>query len=362
MAARGHALITTCGFLALWVTSRTVFALWPRPGDAMRGNASADHATFASSPLMLDVPPPRSVRTALAAPQRIEIEPEPVVWSVKQTALTARKHGAARFSSRIAIAPIAKLAPASAPLFERQILSRISDGPQLVPENPTVFAMAPTQPAERLSSLTMSTWALFRPGASRAALVDNGQLGGSQIGARVGLPIVRLSRSANIGLSTRIYAPIGVRRGKEAAIGVSLRNLGNFSVEIFAERRIGLDREGRNAFSVTAVSGLNDVAVDNGFVLNAYAQAGVVGIRARDSFVDGNVVVEHPLKASGARLGVGAWGGVQPGVARLDIGPQASTSLPIAGKAIRVSAQWRFRVAGRAVPASGPAVVIGTDF
>jgi hypothetical protein len=56
------------------------------------------------------------------------------------------------------------------------------------------------------------------------------------------------------------------------------------------------------------------------------------------------------------------WGGAQRGAARLDVGPAASLSLPIADRNLRLSFEYRRRVAGRAAPGSGPVLAIGSDF
>ena len=66
--------------------------------------------------------------------------------------------------------------------------------------------------------------------------------------------------------------------------------------------------------------------------------------------------------ATAIRLGAGAWAAAQPGLARLDLGPQAALRLPVAGRAVTVAADWRLRVAGNARPGSGPTVTLGTDF
>ncbi|MBS1239358.1 MAG: hypothetical protein H6R45_64, partial [Proteobacteria bacterium] len=58
----------------------------------------------------------------------------------------------------------------------------------------------------------------------------------------------------------------------------------------------------------------------------------------------------------------GAWGGAQKGAARLDIGPSASLQLKLGEANSRVSMDWRFRVAGEARPASGPALTISAGF
>ena len=83
-------------------------------------------------------------------------------------------------------------------------------------------------------------------------------------------------------------------------------------------------------------------------------------MRSRDLFVDGAARVG--ARIGGVDVGGGVWGAAQPGLARLDIGPQASVRLPLAGTGIRLSADWRFRIAGDAAPASGPTLTVGTDF
>jgi hypothetical protein len=98
--------------------------------------------------------------------------------------------------------------------------------------------------------------------------------------------------------------------------------------------------------------------VAGGLRLDAYAQAGIVGTRARDLYADGSARVTVP--AGPVEVGAAVAGGAQPEAARLDAGPVLSLRLPEAR--LRVSAEWRFRIAGDARPGSGPALTIGTDF
>jgi hypothetical protein len=65
-----------------------------------------------------------------------------------------------------------------------------------------------------------------------------------------------------------------------------------------------------------------------------------------------------------ARLGFGAaaWGAAQPGIARVDVGPQAVLHLPLGPAGARLSAEYRFRVAGKARPANGISITLGADF
>ena len=53
------------------------------------------------------------------------------------------------------------------------------------------------------------------------------------------------------------------------------------------------------------------------------------------------------------------WGGVQPGLSRLDIGPRASLWL---NPRIRAHLDYRLKVIGNAQPGSGPALTVGANF
>ncbi len=55
----------------------------------------------------------------------------------------------------------------------------------------------------------------------------------------------------------------------------------------------------------------------------------------------------------------GLWGGVQPGLYRVDAGPRLSMNV---GRGIRLHADYRQRLAGEAAPSSGPALTIAGDF
>ena len=85
-----------------------------------------------------------------------------------------------------------------------------------------------------------------------------------------------------------------------------------------------------------ASGGVSDVALPAGFRLDAYAQAGVVGLHRRDGFADGAVVIDRrvgPDETSPLRLGGLAAGAVQPGAARIDVGPRLTLRLPQVGEA-----------------------------
>lgn len=199
-----------------------------------------------------------------------------------------------------------------------------------------------------------SAWFLFRSDAGQAALAPGGTLGGSQAGLRL-----RYRLTGNLALSARASAPLGEVAGAEIAGGLDWRPVGSLPIGLLAERRQALGRSGRSAFSLTMHGG-GTGSLPGGVRLDAYAQAGVVGLRARNLFVDGAVAASLPVGP--VEVGGGAWGAAQPGAARLDAGPRISWRLPVARANLRLSADWRFRIAGDAAPESGPALSLGADF
>jgi hypothetical protein len=198
-----------------------------------------------------------------------------------------------------------------------------------------------------------SAWLLARGEGGRPSLAPGGTLGGSQAGGRL---LYRLGRSWS--LSARAYLPLRRPAGAEVAAGLDWRPFASIPVSLLAERRQAIGEEGRSAFSITAYGGFSR-ALGRRFRIDGYAQAGLVGLRSRDAFADGSL---RAVAALGRfEPGVGAWGAAQPGAARLDVGPSLSYRLP-ARAAVRIEADWRFRVAGDALPGSGPALVLAADF
>ena len=217
---------------------------------------------------------------------------------------------------------------------------------------------APTlAPAPRVSRWSSSSWLYVRREGG-AALAPGGTLGGSQMGTRL---LYRLNRDSArpLALSGRLYAPLRRASAGEAAVGIDWRPLPRLPLHILAERRQALGEAGRSAFGLTLYGG-GSARLPAGLRLDGYAQTGIVGLRARDLFVDGSLRVTAPVGP--VEIGAAAWGAAQPGAARLDAGPQVSFRLPGEGVNLRLSAEWRFRLAGDAAPGSGPALTLATDF
>ncbi|HYI63268.1 MAG TPA: hypothetical protein VEW71_00130 [Allosphingosinicella sp.] len=201
---------------------------------------------------------------------------------------------------------------------------------------------------------SVSAWLLIRDESGRPTLAPGGTLGGSQAGARV---LYRLG--GGLALSGRLYAPLGRTGAAEAGAGLDWRPSARLPIHLLAERRQAIGSDGRSAFAATLYGGAGrDLA--RGLRIDAYGQAGLVGVRARDPFIDGSVRVFRSLGP--VEIGGGAWGAAQPGVSRLDAGPSASWRLPVRGANFRLQADWRFRIAGDAVPGSGPALILAADF
>lgn len=212
-------------------------------------------------------------------------------------------------------------------------------------------------PASAASRWSFAAWSFLRRG-DEATLAPGGTLGGSQAGA-----VARFRLNGDparpLAAALRLSSPVRRPAGAEAALGIDWRPSRRVPLHVLAERREALGREGRSAFGLTVYGGVSDAALA-GLRVEAYAQAGIVGARSRDLFGDGALRLSVPIGR--VRLGAGTWAAAQPDVARLDLGPQASLRLPLAGRAVAVAADWRFRVAGDARPGSGPSLTIGTDF
>lgn len=210
----------------------------------------------------------------------------------------------------------------------------------------------PRRPESRWSG---SAW-LFARGGDGRGLAAGGSLGGSQAGARL---LYRLE--PRLSLSARLYTPLESTRGAEAALGLEWQPSPEVPLRFLAERRRALGRDGRSAFALLVHGGVSERRVAGPLRLDAYAQAGVVGLSRRDPFADGALRLSLPLKGE-LSAGAAAWGAAQPGVSRLDVGPSLSLRDRIGGTNLRLSADWRFRIAGEAAPGSGPAVTLASDF
>ena len=227
--------------------------------------------------------------------------------------------------------------------------------PSAIPPTQSVPA---TPPVRKLDRVQLTAWALLRGQQGQplgpSSLASGGQLGGSQAGARLAI-----HATPQIAGVLRTSSDVG-RRGGEIAGGVRVQPVSGIPLWLTAERRqrIGRLSTGRNAFALFAETGLYQTPLPWHFELDAYLQGGMVGIRSRDAFADGAIAVSRPVYGRFS-AGVGIWGGMQPGLYRLDAGPRVSMQVR---NNVRVHLDWRQRLVGNSLPGSGPALTLSGNF
>lgn len=216
----------------------------------------------------------------------------------------------------------------------------------------------------RVSRWSLTGWMLWRREAG-GSLAQAPLLGGSQAGVRLDYRLWSAG-SRSLSLYGRVTRAFERPYAEEAALGVSLRPIQGLPISLLAERRQRLGDGGRNGFAFMAAGGIGPKAVAPRLEVEGYAQGGIVGLPGSDAFADGRISLDYRLTRKAAQpdlaIGVAASGAAQTGASRLDIGPEVRLRLPVAGGHVRLSAEWRQRVAGEARPASGPTIALVADF
>lgn len=247
--------------------------------------------------------------------------------------------------------------------------------PVLPPATP--YHRAVPQAASAGSSWTGDAWIFLRPEAMNRADA-NGALatyGASQAGAVLRYRLSRQSRFAPTAF-VRASSSLGGTKQAEVALGISARPVRRLPVTIHAEMRASeIAGETELRPSILAVAAPPAVELPTRLEGRFYAQAGYVGGSFATAFVDGQAKIDREVirlrpeasrassgQPSRLRAGVGAWGGAQRGAARADIGPTVSAHFDIGRLPVTAAADYRFRIAGGAQPASGAALTLSTNF
>lgn len=268
--------------------------------------------------------------------------------------------------------------PEYASLIERGFSPGLSGQPGRAPrlafpDPPQAVARArgPVAETARLDRWSADAWLLVREGSNRQGLssVNPAALGADQVGA-----VVRYTLAPESYLQPQAYVRASkalVANGEvEGAAGVSLAPSRNLPLRLHAELRV-TERAGRAGRAVEArpavyvTTGLSRRELGPDIEGEAYLQAGYVGGDFETGFVDGKATLEAPLlKRDKGRVavGAGAWGGAQRDASRFDIGPTASVALATGKASLHASIDYRFRVAGDAVPDDGLAVTLTASF
>lgn len=215
-------------------------------------------------------------------------------------------------------------------------------------------------------------WLLLRSGNELPALAaGTAAYGGSQAGA-----VLRYAFAPASALRPQAYVRVsgalgGRVRQNEAALGLMVRPVRRLPIAVLGEGRLQ-DQPGqlRTRPVVMAITELPPLRLPLGIEAETYAQGGWAGGRDATAFYDLAATLQHrvvhPLPGLQLSTGGGVWSGGQRGASRLDVGPRVElrTMLgpPSRRIGVRVGVDWRFRVAGRAEPGSGPALTLAAGF
>ena len=369
---KGQPLVAMAGILVCWTAVRVLAWTMDPPTSHLAMPAAVAAAQVSGSKAQLGEPakPAGLIRAADA----------PVIalpWHAPQLPLAApimdsipAVEALPAAASPIAPSPIAAPAqpqpnPTLAGGHQLLFLSALSMLP-LPPELiPTRMPLAPVK--AKGQPWSADAWLLLRRDGGPASLAANGgSYGASQIGA-----VLRYRLDTNSprkpAAYLRVSAALNGSRDQEAALGFSVRPISGLPIVAMAEGRASRSAAGTQIRpAAMIVTELPAAKLPLGMRGEAYGQAGYVGGKSPSAFIDGQVRIDRKvfsIDRAEMRAGAAIWGGAQRGVSRLDIGPSASLSLPIADRAVaRLSADWRFRIAGRAAPASGPALTLSAGF
>lgn len=211
-------------------------------------------------------------------------------------------------------------------------------------------------------------WVLWREGSGSVASPATSRLsgyGGSQAGA-IGRYRLGAGGSRDPFLFLRASRSLVADGETEAGLGFGLRPVPKLPVSLQGELRLTDRRTGTSLRpAVFAVTEIPPLSLAPQLEAEVYLQGGYVGGEFGTAFADGQARIERRMtELAGADLsfGGGVWGGAQEGAARLDVGPTASLRFDIGDVPVRLSLDYRARVAGDADPGSGVAVTIVSGF
>lgn len=349
IAAQSAARTATSGTFGLGLKSQVSATDAPaaRAQKSGAGSAFAPPSTAAIAPmprpLFEPLPPPSAMPAPVLPPAAYLGSPEPAV-----------QPGPAP-SPRVGVAGgHAMLWLAATALMPMPAL-----GTQITP--------APSAAPLRARRWSADGWLLMRRG--NGAITPGpvyGNYGASQFGAVIRYRLDPVSQNKPSAYVRATAAANGTRQ-QEVALGLSARPMARVPVVAMAEMRAIRDSTGvRLHPAAMLVTELPPQPLPLRFTGELYAQGGYIGGRNPTAFIDGLIRAERPVADLGAATlsaGGGAWGARQRGAARLDLGPVASVRFRLNDHAsARLEADWRFRIAGRAKPDSGPALTLSAGF
>ena len=230
-------------------------------------------------------------------------------------------------------------------------------------------ALVPMTPLPQLSGRQRwsgDAWVFWRDGSDAPLVPGQASYGRSQIGSVLRYRLQPGARHQG-SLYLRAVAAVEGPIQRDVAVGASVRPLPGMPIVLAAEARASQTATGTEIRpAVFAYSQIAPLPLAGRVQSDGYVQAGYVGGDYETAFVDGQVRIDRSIAGGGEgfdlRAGLAGWGGAQKDASRLDVGPRIATTFGLGDGRGQLAADWRFRIAGDATPASGPAITFSTGF
>ncbi|WP_426169159.1 hypothetical protein [Sandarakinorhabdus sp. DWP1-3-1] len=326
--------------------------------------ATAPPTLLAIAAPSLPPPPPLLARPAPAAPGASVLAMPALAYSLPAASPAATAAAATTLPAIPAPDPaspgaLATAAYARLAADDRRAAARLFDAALVAGPDPRAGQW---QRDRRALSRRWSAdaYALLRDGGI-AGPAASPVLGGGQSGVSLAWTLDPLARRP-LAIVARSNAANDDPQSAQAALGLRWRPLPGISIA--AERLFAIGSTARSDWTLRIAAGADGQR--GRLRWRGYGEAGVLG--NGDIYTGGQARTVLPLARFGpADLAIGpaGWASLQTGdftTGRFDLGPTIVATTPVAGFAVEVSADWRFRVAGNADPGSGPALTVSTRF
>lgn len=367
---RGQPLAFFAGLLVLWVAGRALVWTLPfeRPADAAETQAAGEIGRVAQAPARAGPPRPRGAdgeTTGENRPAHVRPGfPAPPDPSQSGWPLPAGQPGPILTHQAVAAEamgePPGTTGHPSFPVRTARADPAVGNG---IARPPAALPRA-RKPA-RWSGYA---WLFARDDGDAGALgpaLRPASYGASQAGA-----VLKYRFAPGSATSAFAYARASkalIAGGEEAlALGVGKRIADALPVTLHAEARAVLSGGAtRIQPAVLLVTELPEFRPTPDVSAEVYGQAGYVGGAFDTPFADGQARLQYALASQDSvsvRIGAGAWAGAQQGAGRVDVGPSVTVSARPRGVPLRLSVDYRLRVAGEAEPGDGLALTLSSGF